>query len=204
MGDLHAMSKEVRAVVFGLVVVVLAAIALSFWRGPARDFHRIKGFRVEVKKKDGDEIRRMAFHVPVALLAQLTRIAHLDESFDRDIRMAWDRSDITPREILDAADESEKDKPGIIKNDGKTIEVRTEGDEILIDVKDESNEDVHIGLPRYLVEVFAEDRPISTRELIRRLDELNPGDPVTIRHGDDEIVITAEPKKKGLQVSFKP
>jgi hypothetical protein len=194
------MSKEVRAVVLGLVVVVLAAIALSFWRGPARDFHRIKGFRVEVKKKDGEETRRLSFNVPVALLAQLTRLAHIDDSLDRDIRVAWDKSDITPEQILDAADQSDTDKPGIIKKDDSTIEVRTDGDAILIDVKDERNENVHIELPRYLVEVFREDHPISTRDLLRRLDELNPGDLVTIRHGDDEIIITAE-AKKGLQIS---
>lgn len=198
------MSKEVRAVVFGLVVVVLAALAVSFWRGPAREFHRIRNFRVDVKKKDGDEIRRMSFNVPVTLLAQLTRIAHLDDAFDRDIRRAWDNNDITPREILDAADESDADKPGIIKKDDKTIEVRASGDQILIDVRDEPDDDVHIALPRYLVEVFAEDHPLSTRDLLHRLDELNPGDPVTIRHGDDEVVITAEPKKKGLQISWKP
>ncbi len=62
---------------------------------------------------------------------------------------------------------------------------------------------MHIALPRHLLEVFADDHPLSTRDLLRRLDELNPGDPVTIRHGDDEVVITAEPKKKGLQISWK-
>ena len=199
------MSKEVRAVVFGLVVVVLAAIALSFWHGPAREFHRIRSFRVEVKKKDGDEIRRMSFNVPVTLLAQLTRIAHIDESFDRDIRRAWDDSDITPREILDAADESEKDKPSILHKDDATIEVLADGETIRIDVRNErdSDENVHIALPRHLLEVFAEDHPLTARDLIRRLDDLNPGDPVTIRHGDDEVIITAEPKK-GVQVSWKP
>lgn len=198
------MSKEVRAVVFGLVVVVLAALALSLWHGPAREFHRIRSFRVEVKKKDGDEIRRMSFNVPVTLLAQLTRIAHIDDSFDRDVRRAWDNSDITPREILDAADESEKGKPSIIKKDDAAIEVRAEGDAILIDVRKDGDpdENVHIALPRHLVEVFAEDHPFSTRDLMRRLDELNPGDPVTIRHGDDEVIITAEPKR-GLQISWK-
>lgn len=197
------MSKEVRAVVFGLVVVILAALALSFWHGPAREFHRIKGFRVDVKKKDGDEVRRVSFNVPVALLAQLTRIAHLDDDFDRDIRRAWDDKDITPREILDAADESEKGKPAVIKRDDATIEVGTSGDNIVIDVKkDDSEENVHISLPRHLLEVFAEDHPFSTRDLMRRLDELNPGDPVTIRHGDDEVVITAQ-EKKGLKISLR-
>jgi hypothetical protein len=195
------MSKEVRAVVFGLVVVVLAAMALSFWHGPAREFHRIKGFRVDVKKKDGDEIRRMSFNVPVALLAQLTRIAHLDDNFDRDMRRAWDDKDLTPREILDAADESEKGKPAVIKRDDATIEVGTSGGNVVIDVKkDDSDENVHISLPRHLLEVFAEDHPFSARDLMRRLDELNPGDPVTIRQGDDEVVITAQ-EKKGLKIS---
>jgi len=34
--------KEVRAVVLGLLVVVLAAIALAFWRRPAPEFKRIQ------------------------------------------------------------------------------------------------------------------------------------------------------------------
>ncbi len=195
------MSKEVRAVVLGLVVVVLAAIVLAFWRGPSREFHRIKGFRVEVRQKDGGEMRTMSVHVPVALLAQLTRLAHIDAALDGDLRTAWDKSDVTPRQILDAAEESSADKPGIIKKDDSTIEVRSEGDSLTIDVKDDWGENVHIKLPRYLVEVFADDRPISTRDLLRRLDELNPGDIVTIRHKDGEITITAE-AKKGLHVSF--
>jgi hypothetical protein len=146
----------------------------------------------------------MSFNVPVTLLAQLTRIAHIDESFDRDIRRAWDNSDITPREILDAADESEKDKPSILHKDEATIAVLADGDTIRIDVtKDrDPDENVHIALPRHLLEVFADDHPLTARDLIRRLDELSPGDPVTIRHGDDEVIITAEPKK-GVQVSWK-
>ena len=47
-----------------------------------------------------------------------------------------------------------------------------------------------------------EDHPFSAHDLMRRLDELNPGDPVTIRHGDDEVVITAE-EKKGLKISLR-
>jgi hypothetical protein len=44
---------------------------------------------------------------------------------------------------------------------------------------------------------------MTARDLLRKLDELNPGDLVTIRDKDDEITITAEPKK-GLQISWKP
>lgn len=197
------MNKEVRAVVLGLFVVVVFALGLAFWRGPSRDFHRIKGFRVEVKKTDGDETRRFSVHVPVSLLAQLTRLARIDDTLDGDIKMAWDESDITPRQILDAADASTPEKPGIIQHEDSTIEVRSEGGTILIDVRDDWDQKVHIQLPRTLVEVFSDDRPMSTRDLLRHLDELDPGDLVTIRDRDDEITITAEPKK-GLQISWKP
>jgi len=194
------MNKEVRAVVLGLFVVVIFAIGLAFWRGPSRDFHRIKGFRVEVKKTDGDETRKFSVHVPVSLLAQLTRLANIDDALEGDVRAAWDDSDVTPREILDAADASTPEKPGVIQHDDSTIEVRSAGNTILIDVRDDWDEKVHIEVPRYLVEVFSDDQPMSARDLLRRLDELNPGDIVTIRDRDDEITITAEPKK-GLQIS---
>jgi hypothetical protein len=194
------MNKEVKAVVLGLLVVVVFALGLAFWRRPAREFHRIKGFKVEVKKKDGDETRKLSIHVPVALLAQLTRLARIDDALDGDIRAAWDKSDVTPRQILDAADQSTAEKPGIIRHDDSTIEVRAEGESILIDVRDDWDQKVHIRLPRYLVEVFSDDHPMSTRDLLRHLDELNPGDLVTIRDRDDEITITAEPRK-GLRIS---
>lgn len=195
--------KEVRAVVLGALVVLLVALGLAWWHRPAHEFTRIKGFRVEVRKKDGGETRKISIHVPVALLAHLTRLAHIDDALDGDLRTAWDKSDVTPRQILDAADESKDDKPGIIKKDDNTIEVRTQGDAILIDVKDSWDKSVHIQVPRYLVEVFSEDHPMTARDLLRKLDELNPGDLVTIRDKDDEITITAEPKK-GLQISWKP
>lgn len=197
------MNKEVRAIVLGLFVVVLFALGLAYWKGPARDFHRIKGFRVEVQKKDGDETRKLSIHVPVALLAQLTRLAHIDDALDGDLRTAWDKGDVTPRQILDAADASTAEKPGLIEKDGTTLEVRGEGDSILIDVRDDWDQKVHIQVPRHLVEIFSEDQPMSVRDLMRSLDELNPGDRVTIRDRDDEITITAE-ARKGLQASSKP
>ncbi len=194
------MNKETRAIVLGLFVVVVFALGLAFWRGPARDFHRIRGFRVEVKKTEGDETRKFSVHVPVALIAQLTRLAHIDDALDGDIRTAWDKSDVTPRQILDAADASTPEKPGIIQKDDQTIEVRSDGDAIQIDVKDDWDKRVHIRLPRSLVEVFSADHPISARDLLRHLDELDPGDLVTIRDRDDEITITAEPRR-GLRIS---
>ncbi len=194
------MNKEVRAVVLGLFVVVLFALGLAVWRGPAREFHRLRGFRVEVKRRDGDETRKLSIHVPVSLVAQLTRMAHIDDFLDGDIRAAWDDGDITPRQILDAADAATPDHPGILKHDDTTIEVRSEGDAVRIDVRDDWDEKVHIRVPRSLIEVFSDDRPMSTRDILRHLDALDPGDIVNIRDRDGEITITAEPRR-GLQVS---
>ena len=177
------MNKETRAIVLGLFVVVVFALCLSAWRGPAREFRNIKGFQVEVKKTEGDETRAFHFTVPVSLLAQLTRLAHIDDALDGDIRAAWDKGDITPRELLDAADESRPDKPSVIKNDDATIEVRQDGDAILVDVRDDWDHDVHIRVPRTLVEV-------------------DPGDFVTIRDKDAEITITAQPKKGRMRISW--
>src|SRR5262245_66342068 len=94
------MQKDVRAVVLGLFVVVIVALGFSLWRGPSREFQRIRGFRVDVRTKDGDETRKISVNVPVSLLAQLTRLAHIDDALDGDIRTAWDKGDITLRELL--------------------------------------------------------------------------------------------------------
>ncbi len=181
------MSREIRAVVLGLAV----------WRRPAAEFRRVRAFRVEVKKKDGDETRHLTFNVPVALLAQMTRLAHL-ENFESDMRREFEKGEITPRQILDAADESEEGengKPGVIKKDETTIEVRKDGSAIRIDVKDEWDKNVHIRVPRSLIEAFSDDHPLSIRDIIHRLDELDPGDVVTIRDRDDEVTITAVPRR---------
>ena len=189
------MEKDVRAVVLGLFVVVIVALAFAVWRRPAHEFKRIRGFRVEVRTTEGDETRKIEFNVPVSLLAQLSRLARIDDALDGDIRAAWDREEITPRAILDAADESRPEHAGIIETDDARVEVRSDGDAILIDVHDDWDHDVHVRVPRSLVEVFADDRPLSTRDILRRLDELDPGDVVTIRDRHDEITITAQPRK---------
>ena len=193
------MSKEARAVVLGLFVVVIAALTLSYWRRPSVEFKRIKGFRVEVRKTEGDQTRKLSVNVPVSLLAHIARLAHL-ESLGGDIRTEWGKGDVTPRQILDAADESSAGKPGVIKKDDQTIEVTADGSALVIDVKDEWDKNVHIRLPRSIVEALAGDSPISTREILRRLDELGPGDVVTIKDHDAEVTITAQPRR-GLHIS---
>ncbi len=193
------MSKEVRAVVLGLFVVVLVAIALSFWRRPAPEFTHIKGFRVEVRSRDGDATRKVSFHVPSNLLARIVKLARL-ENIGGDVRAEWGKGDVTPREILEAAEESGPGKPGVIKKDDATIEVTADGEALEIDVKDEWDKHVHLRLPRVLVEALTENGKISTSEILHKLDELGPGDVVTIKDRDSEVTITAEGRRHGIVI----
>ncbi len=50
--------KEVRAVVVGLVIVLLVALFVAFWRRPARELKRVSGYRIEIEKSDQLERRR--------------------------------------------------------------------------------------------------------------------------------------------------
>src|SRR5437762_445052 len=109
------MSKEARAVVLGLFVVVIFAIGLAFWRRPAAEFRRIRNFRIEVRDD-------------------------------------WDK-------------------------------------------------DVHVRLPRVLLEGLSDEHTISISEILRRLDELGPGDVVVIKDGNSEVTITAQPRRRGLRIS---
>ena len=195
------MSKEVRAVVLGLFVVVVVAIAFSFWRRPAAEFTRIKGFRVEVRSRDGDATRHVSFEIPSNLLARIAKLAPV-QAIGGDVRRDWSKEDVTPRQILDAAEESAPGKPGVIKKDDATIEVLADGEALEIDVKDDWDKHVHVRLPRVLVEALSEDGKISTSEILRKLDELGPGDVVTIKDKDSEVTITAQPRRhRGLHIS---
>jgi hypothetical protein len=194
------MTKDLRAIVLGLFVVVLAAIALSFWRRPAPEFRSIRSFKVEVTEKDGDATRRASFSVPSGLVAGLAKLAPMSD-IKANIEAEWAHGEVTPRDILDAAEKSEPGAPGVIKKDDATIQVQAEGDTLVIDVKDEWDKHVHIRVPRILVESLDEGRSLSTSEVLRGLDELGPGDVVTIKDGDSEVTITAVPRKRKLHVS---
>jgi hypothetical protein len=50
-------------------------------------------------------------------------------------------------------------------------------------------------MPRSVIEGLSEERSISTSEILHRLDELEPGDVVTIQDSDNEVTITAVPRK---------
>ena len=100
----------------------------------------------------------------------------------------------TSRDILEAAARSVPGQPGEIKRDRATISVTAEGSALEIVVKDEWDRTVRVRVPRSLVESLSSDKRISPREILRRLDELGPGDIVAIRDRDDEVTITAEPR----------
>lgn len=187
--------KEMRAIVLGLVVVLLGAMALAFWRKPAPEFQRVKAFKVAVRERDGDTTRKVTFSVPSNLVARIVRLAPV-ASLGGDIDAHWDDDDVTPRAILAAADRSEPGKPGVITLDRGTVEVSAQGNILDVVMKDDWDKSIHLRVPRELVESMSGQREISPRDILRRLDELGPGEVVTIRERDKEVTITAEAREK--------
>jgi len=185
--------KELRAIVFGLLVLVLVAVGIAVWRRPARELTHVRGFRVEIQKTEGRSRRHVSFHIPIALVARVASLVPISD-FGGDFRTEWKDGDLTAREILDAADRSAPGKPGEIQRDHAKIEVTAEGRALEIVVKDEWDKTVRVRVPRALVESLSSEKRISPREILRRLDELGPGDIVVIRDRDDEVTITAEPR----------
>ncbi len=185
--------KEIRAVVIGLVVVVLVAMAYSCWQRPGKEFHKISGYRVEIQKTEGDSRKRVSFSIPivtVARIASMIPMGNISTNWDSD----WGSGDVTGKDILDAAAESAPGKPGVIEKDGNRIEVMADGLALEITVKDSWDKTVRVRVPRALVEGFADRRRISIGEVLKRLDELGPGDVVRVDDGDSVVTISAEPR----------
>jgi len=186
--------KELRAVVLGLLVVVLVMIVISLWRRPSRELKHLSGFKVEIQKSDGGARRRhISFHVPISLIARLTTLVPFRE-FGGDFRTDWGNGDLTAKDILDAAARSAPGKPGEITREHNRIEVTAEGAALEIVVKDDWDKTVRMRVPRALVESLSSEKSITPREILRKLDELGPGDVVVIRDRDDQVTITAEPR----------
>lgn len=185
--------KEVRAVVVGLVIVVLLAMAWAFWHQPAREFKKIRGYRVEVQKTEGGDRKHVSFSIPISTLARIATfvpMSHVGASWDSD----WGSGEITPHDILDAAAASGPGKPGVIERNGNRIEVTADGLALDILIKDSWDKTVRLRLPRALVEGFTGRHGISLKEVFKRLDEMGPGDVVRVEDGDSEVTITAEAK----------
>jgi hypothetical protein len=185
--------KELRAVVFGLLVIVLIAVGIAVWRRPVRELKHVGGFKVEIQKTEGRSRRHVSFHVPIALVARVASLVPISD-FGGDFRTDWGDGGLTARDILEAAGRSAPGRPGEIQRDHTRIEVTAEGPALEIVVKDEWDKTVRVRVPRALVESLSSEKRISPREILRRLDELGPGDVVVIRDRDDEVTITAEPR----------
>lgn len=183
--------KEIRAVVLGLFVVLLAALVLAWWRRPAAEFSHVRAYRVEVREREGDSTRSASFTVPTNLIARIAKLAPID-SIGGNLRADWRRGDVTPKEILEAAAESAPGKPGLIQRDDYSIEVQPDGVALDLTIRDRWDKSVRIRLPRAIVESFGGKGPITTRDILKRLDELGPGDVVVVKDRDKEVTITAE------------
>jgi len=183
--------RETRAVVLGLVVVLLVAMCLAWWRRPAAEFSHVKAYLVEVREKEGDSTRHVSFTIPTNLIARIAKFVPID-SIGGDLRADWGRGDVTPKDLLDAAAASSPGKPGRIKRDDYSIEVMAEGPALEITVKDDWDKTVRIRLPRALVESFGGGGRITTKDILKKLDELGPGDMVVVKDRDKEVTITAE------------
>ena len=185
--------KEVRAIVLGLLVLVLIAIGISVWRRPARELRHLGGFKVEVTKHEGGSRKHVSFHIPISVVARAASFIPIHD-FGGDWTRDWSDGDLTARDILDAADKSSPGNPSVLERGRKKIEVLADGGAIDITVKDEWDKNVRIRVPRSLVESLSSEKNISPREILRRLDELGPGEMVVIHDRDDEVTITAEPR----------
>ena len=184
--------KEIRAVVLGLFVVLLVLLALAVWRRPAVEFSHVRAYRVEVRERDGGSTRHVSFTIPTNFVARIAKLVPID-SIGGDLRADWGRGgDVTPRDILDAAAASTPEKAGLIKRDDYTIEVTPDGPALEIVIKDNWDKTVMVRLPRAIVESFGGGQPITTRDILKKLDELGPGDVVVVKERDKEVTITAE------------
>jgi hypothetical protein len=186
--------KEIRAVVLGLIVVLLGALALAFWRRPAPEFKRVKGYRVEVRERHGDSTKKVSFTIPANMVARIVRLAPVS-SIGVDLRDDLDDEDVTPRKILEAADRSEPGKPGVIELDRGKVEVSQQGTTLEVVLRDDWDKEITVRVPREFLESLSGEREISPREILARLDELGPGDVVTIKERDKEVTITAEARR---------
>ncbi len=184
--------KEVRAIVLGLFVVVLAALAISMWRRPARELRRVGGYRVEISKSDDDRGRRhVAFTVPMSLVARVASMVPVSD-IGGNMKADFGDGEITARDILEAANASAPGKPGLITRGHSRIEVLSQGPVLDIQAKDDWDKNVHIRVPRALVESLSKESRVSPRDILKRLDELGPGDVVSIKDRDNDVTITAQ------------
>jgi hypothetical protein len=182
--------RELRAVVLGLFIVLVIVLAVHFWHAPSREFRHVRGYRVEIAKTENGGRKHVSFHVPMSALARIASLVPVSDI--GGTRVDWSEGHVTAKEILDAADRSKPGEPGVITKDHNKIEVQADGAAIEIKVSDDWNKRVSVRLPRSLVQSFTADTRVTPKDILRRLDELGPGDVVVVQDRDEEVKITAE------------
>jgi hypothetical protein len=191
--------KETRAIVVGLVVVVVVALVWGFFRRPAPGMRRVRSFRVQIDGERDGRRRHVSVRIPGFLVGKVSSLA--SHAWDENDFADWDfsgdgeRIRITPRDILDAADKSEPGKPTpvpIRSGGDDRLEVSREGENVHVTVYDHGRHDVEITAPRQLIAGLSQERALSFRELLKRIDDLGPGELVTVRSEDATIKVTAE------------
>ncbi len=183
--------REVRAVVIGVFVVLVVLLGINAWRRPGREYRHVRGYRVEIRKTDDGRPRHIAFTVPMNALARLASFAPFSD-IGGHMKSEWGDGELTARDILDAADQSKPGAPGVLTRGHNHIEVQTDGNALDIQVRDDWDKTVRIRLPRSLVETFTKDSRISPRDILHRLDDLGPGDVVSVHDRDGDVTITAQ------------
>ncbi len=194
--------KEIRAVVAGVAVLAILIAVWAFWRRPAPGMSRIRAFRVEIR--DTREGRMLTMRIPGFLAGEAARVAaramreHDFRAFD--FEHDGNRVTITPQEILDAADRSASGRPEILTPegaDGPRIAVSREAQAVHLHVDSADRWDdgrADITVPRSLLEALAQEKALTGRELLARLDALGPGDLVEVRGDNGYVRVTAEAK----------
>ena len=186
--------RDAKAAVLGIAVVVGIAFIWGALRRPGPGMKRVSGFQVEVD--DHREGKRISVRIPGLFVGGAARAVSRAMRHGAHVPINgvdWgDQGSITPREILEAADKSRPGAPAELKShDGDTVQVQAEGAMIRLTVRKGERSEAVVSAPRALIERLAQDRNITPTELLRRIDEMGPGDLVTVHSEDADIRLSA-------------
>ena len=199
--------KEARAIVLGIVVVLFIAIVWGFWKRPASGMRRVNSFRVEIDGRENGREKHLSVRIPGFLVSKVSDLASRawengdwnDWNFDFD----GETRRITPREILEAADKSQPDKPSIVQIHGDENRLEVSLDSGIVRIKVVSlnhRREAEIQVPRLLLEGLAQQEPISPRELLKRIDTLGPGEVVSISSDEGKVRIVALGRRHSIRI----
>ena len=195
--------KETRAAVLGVVVVVLIALVWGFVRRPAPGMTRVRSFRVEIDGRENGRDKHVSVRLPGFLVGKVSQlVSHSWDDDDwRDWSLTVDGEDrrITPSEILAAAEKSSPGHPTRLTLHGGEdfLDVADDSGEVRIHVlHDGGRRDAEIVVPKVLLSGLAQEKPITPREILHRIDTLGPGEIVSIRSEDGDVRVIAEGKDR--------